>query len=473
MSNIDDIFKKGLEEAGIPYTDSHWSAMEKQLPAKTVLPWWKVLVGGVGIITIAAILFVTLNSSDNNSSVSSIDDSETVKEQSLTKLGTGRVSDKLDNERIVTQEIFKSNESLNPNSTENSATPITLQVNSDERISSSQKTYSSENSTPVNLQVDLTALNKVLDEKSLKSSSSNEVFSSDDNDELKVTAAFTEFDFTKKELVTIPVSSLIAKSILDGSSEIKSIKGLRLKYLPKWEWSVSPFTEIASHTNNKSVASSIVDDLDNLTNSTELMSYNYGLKFSLAKGNWSIYSGVLNNKLQEKTNYSSSETYYDYETKLRMIDGSYTTTPRGTRVVLVQEEKVDSTLVSKSVPICTDCNTQINYVSVPIGLQYSFGSRKLTYFGEVAGLYSRLTSVQGDYALVGNSEEIEIREVDITDLNRNIFSGSVAFGIDYKVISRVSIWSSLGVRQTMQSTLKSYDQNARVYPLRVGVKVRL
>ncbi len=110
---------------------------------------------------------------------------------------------------------------------------------------------------------------------------------------------------------------------------------------------------------------------------------------------------------------------------------------------------------------------------MPIGLQYSFGSRKLTYFGEVEGLYSRLTSVQGDYALVGNSEEIEIREVDITDLNRNIFSGSVAFGMDYKVLSRVSIWSSLGVRQAMQSTLKSYDQNARVYPLRVGVKVRL
>ena len=203
MSNIDDIFKKGLEEAGIPYTDAHWSAMEKQLPAKAVLPWWKVLVGGVGVITIAAILFVTLNSTDNNSSVSSIDDSETVKEQSLTKLGTSRVSDKLDNERIVTQEIFKTNESLNPNSTENSATPITLQANSDERILPSQKTYSSEKSTLLNSQVDLTALNKVLDDKSLKSSSSNEVFSSDDNGELKVTAAFTEFDFTTGNLLSV------------------------------------------------------------------------------------------------------------------------------------------------------------------------------------------------------------------------------------------------------------------------------
>ena len=49
MSNIDDIFKEGLKNAGMPYADSHWSAMEKQLPVKTAWPWWKLMAGGMGV----------------------------------------------------------------------------------------------------------------------------------------------------------------------------------------------------------------------------------------------------------------------------------------------------------------------------------------------------------------------------------------------------------------------------------------
>lgn len=473
MSNIDDIFKKGLENAGMPYGDSHWSAMEKQLPVKAAFPWWKFAASGVGVVALATLLYFGLSSTGVGVNEIETSQNETVLERN-NSIPNENANEKVVSDKSVALDNFEGiREQLNDgpkNSSTQSSTKSSSHTN--QRLTSNN-TILSDNSTIGSNPQFLSIVNEDDVSEIINRNSALEDFTSNIEDKINTSVVLNESDYTNEGIRSKRIIKVSEPIDLNSSISIKKIKRLRPRYIPKWELSVSPFAEFAAYRNNISLANSILDELNNVSNSKELLSYNYGFKVSFKKGNWGIYSGLLSNRLEEETNYIGSESYYDFETKLRMINGSYTTTPRGTRVVLVQEEKVDSTLVTQSVPLCTDCNTQVSYITIPIGLNYSFGKGKLTYFGELEGLYSRLNSFQGDYALVNGNEAIEVREIHNTDLNQNVFSGSLAMGINYKLMSRVSVWSSIGVRQTMQSTLKAYDQNARVSPARLGVKVKL
>ena len=225
----------------------------------------------------------------------------------------------------------------------------------------------------------------------------------------------------------------------------------------------------------------IADKEGNLGKSDAQNSYNYGLNVGVKRGKWMLSSGVGVLGLNENTNYSETSEAYTYSTVPRITNNQYTTTPRGTRVVLVTQQNVDSTLVSTTSQVCEGCDVSFNYISIPLNLQYNFGENRLRYFAE-AGLNTLiLQKARGNYALLQQiqADSISVSSTSIVALENSeevfkvVLQANVAVGVKLWLTPRLNLWSSYGYGLGLNSILSGYEQKPKNQYLRVGVEFKL
>lgn len=473
-NKIDDIFKEGLEGKGLPYSDAHWQQMESILPAKAAFNWWKagaIGSGAVAVVAISLFLFYTPKSDNivvserdtEQSVISDNDFSESKNDESTSELLSqqyiGSNSDQMttDNTTILTNSNSRSSVEM---SNERDAKAQKRDIVKYKSVTSELTEGSIPNFSEIS---DKTKLEEPIVPAVRDQNNSMEKFSHED--------VLSSLANVERQISLFKTTTLL-KSDEHANSSVTLLKS---PYPKRWSLYVSPFIEYANYTYNRDLSFPYRDEIGNLENSNAISSVNYGVNLRAQRGKWSLSTGLLLNRLQEKTNFNKINTYYEYEKALKLVEPDYSSTSGGTRVALLQEVIVDSTQVSEESTPCEDCLNDISYVSIPLSLRYNFNKARLTYFGEIGGLISFARSSKGDFA-IANPETglVEVRSVNATnDLNAVLTSITATVGVDYRISTRISAWSSVGVRNGITSMYQNSNHVIRNTSLNLGVSYRI
>lgn len=203
----------------------------------------------------------------------------------------------------------------------------------------------------------------------------------------------------------------------------------------------------------------------------------YGLKFGSRIGRFSIYSGLSHLSMRERTSYYEQEDLYDYDTSLVLVKKHFGTTDRGTIVALL-EERVDSTfLYSQQIVDCEYCLTKFDYIRIPVGLEYQHNFGRLGIVAGADASINRLLRVNGLYWLDSqvdmNANMGVARNLERDDVKQTIFSFGGHIGLSYKVKANTSVYSTFSYVNQRTSMLEAYDQRATLRGVDVGVKYYL
>jgi cytoskeletal protein RodZ len=489
MSNIDDIFKKGLDGKGMEYSDASWAAMEGMLGGKKVgfIDRYKLLLGLVSVLLISSVglwYFINQNKANtvNTPSVVDYNEDNTAINKTPGYMDTAESTD------------YESSKVL---ATEESGTPL---VNKEVTIAAAQT-----NIPRIGKTVDIEESGRIDYSKGMISDNPTAgVTTLDPTDNgfrnyepLTVSAAgstrTTSIDVTSSKeaetLVKPNFQDVILTNVIgmnefgyevsaNGASELDFLKNTTKK---KFSFYGSPYVGYVNYTKNTVLPENASDEQGNLGKSNTANAYNYGLNIGVKKGNWMLSSGLAMLSLREKTYYTESQEEYTYINAPRISNAEYTTTPRGTRVALISQEKEDSTLLSSTNQICEGCEVSFNYISVPLNLQYNFGKKRLRYFVEAGISASFLINAKGTYALLKNANKdiTVLPTTEIVDLSTSedvakmLLQTNAAVGAKYWLTPRWNLWTSYGYGMGLNSMLGSYEQKPTIQNVRVGVEFKL
>ena len=500
MSNIDDIFKKGLDGKGMEYSDASWAGMEQMLNTKKVgfFARYKLLLGVGSVLLVSSIALIYLNSleSDTKANTPAI-----VADSADPNVHTGEVEISLyDNPTKVTD--YKT--SKDP-TYQKSWTPSDQQ----EELAGSAKNEGSPSSsgksslvktTPIK---DSSAVNSsFLDPTDNGFRYSEPLTATMTSDgETGLSSAPSVSDATDELLSTLAPSDGFELLVKPKFQEVISARPTELLNIPyeftpagaqkldflhspkkrKFAVFLSPYAGYVNYRKNEALPKLASDFESNLGKSVMQTSFNYGLNVGVKRGNWMLTSGLGIVSLQEKTYYTESEEEYSYIQSPKISDINYTTTPRGTRVALVTQQTIDSTLSVTTRQVCEGCEVSFDYVSVPLNLQYNLGKRRLRYFAEVGVSASFLTSARGTYATLKNANGHltvlpSVQLVDLStsdDIAKMLLYGNAAVGAKFWLTSKWCLWTSYGYGRGLNSMLGSYEQKPTIQNVRVGMEFKL
>ncbi|MDB4174378.1 hypothetical protein N9811_06220 [Bacteroidia bacterium] len=489
MSKIDDIFKKGLDGKGMEYSDGAWVSMEQMLDSKKVgfFTRYKAYVGLFSLLLIGGAVLWCVNLSDEGSR-SDIVDTEVPEDANQEIL----VQDMAIHDSVFEQNIQLDAEATVSNPVKNNSTSYNDLVNKKlggEGFAEIEKVTPAEGNNKIQLAVndalkrdrDLANQNKqagisgiwefagesaggILD-KDIQGIELSQV------EEVKVESSGVFHSASVPTLTALEIKPFVQNKNVLTFGKLAYLPNPNKKILGLY---VSPFGEWMSYEKSVVLPISSSDDQGNLGESTATPTYNYGLLLSAQKGSWRLGAGVGLMCFKEATHYTLEVVHYDYETKLTLTNANYTTTPRGTPVALLSEEKIDSTLVQNQVAACEGCEVSMSYVTVPINLQYNFGQNRLSYFGELGGSASFLQKAKGTYAVLDEQNEVQLLDLATTNqVNKVLWQANASVGARFWVNSRLNVWSSLGYGVGLNSMITSYEQKPTSRQVRLGVEFKL
>lgn len=462
MSKIDDIFKDGLDGKGMPYEDAHWQKMEELIPAKPPFNWWKAGIAGTTVAVIGLSIFLVgylkqdteqfssstkVSQTEAKSEISPIDNqteafhhSKKVKEK---KISAGSVLEKeAKKDNVFYDHVLAASVGVE------SEPQVPVHSISDQRQSEDAGyMVGASNST---------ASNSAIEQDGFVNRVSN------DNGLLR------PIKMRGISLLVLDDSKSTEEERLNKKSLMKS------PFEPKWEFYISPFIELAASNAIKDLPGGYTDELGNLNQKDAMSAMNYGLSLKVKKGKWSIGTAILLTSLNERTNFTQATTSYQYQTAYRLVDSDFSTTSRGTRVILIEEVIVDSTVVTDENVICKDCQNELTYLEIPLFARYDVNLSRLTLFGEVGGSLAFLRKNSGDFALLSEQgKTIEVRQTNDGDLRSMIPFVSLNAGVAYQISARISAWSSIGIRTSNQSAFVGFEQQTSLSSFRLGLQYRL
>jgi len=488
MSNIDDIFKKGLDGKGMEYSDASWAAMEGMLGGKKVgfIARYKLLLGLGSVLLISSVVlwyFINQNKANmvNTPFVVAYNEENTAKNEtpiyvdptntdyeSRKVLATEESSTPLSNKGIA---IVAAQASV-PRTSKTADKQKTGTVRVDD-----SKGKSSDNTTAGVTTIDATDNGFRNYEPLAVSTLGNTQTTSIDVKSSSETETQVKPDFQDVIRTNgIGINGFGYEVSANGAEHLDFLKTPTKK---KFSFYVSPYAGYVNYTKNAVLPKYVSDEESNLGKSNTENAYNYGLNVGVKKGNWMLSSGLAMLSLREKTYYTESQEEYTYVTAPRISNAEYTTTPRGTRVALITQEKVDSTLLSSTNQICEGCNVSFNYVSVPLNLQYNLGKKRLRYFAEAGVTTSFLVSAKGDYAILKNADITVLPSTEIVDLSTSedvakiLLQANAAVGAKYWLTPRWNLWNSYGYGMGLNSMLGSYKQKPTIQNVRIGLEFKL
>jgi hypothetical protein len=219
----------------------------------------------------------------------------------------------------------------------------------------------------------------------------------------------------------------------------------------------------------------IADEQNWKASETEKSNLNAGIEVSAKRKNWRITTGLGTLKLQESTNYSTQLTTTEYLYAKKIVNNEYTTTPRGTRVVLLADVKVDSTTSTTSQNDCPTCEIELNYVNIPLTLQYEVGKKRLRYFAE-GGINTLInTRNSGQYATLNESNQTwTISDLQSSSaVNNVLLLANASVGANYCLSSSWELWTSYSHRIGLGSVFATYEHKPSWRGVRAGVSYKI
>lgn len=204
--------------------------------------------------------------------------------------------------------------------------------------------------------------------------------------------------------------------------------------------------------------------------------YRYGINGAAYKNNWKINLGLGATQMREQNTYVAQEYSYTYDTSYALVDRNFDQTPTGRNRALIAQKVEVSSVDSTEYAICESCKTTFSYIDIPLSVQYQFGKSRMKFIGEIGGGLSILTRANGYYTLahtLGENGSYEVGPVEKTDLNRVLYNGNAALGLSYRINSKLTMYSSYGMRWYQTSMTKNYEQVPILRGIRIGVELRL
>lgn len=447
MSKIDDIFKKGLAQKGLGYTDDYWKEMEVLLDGNKkgfiIKNKWVLFL--LALFTIGGMCYTLIPR----------------KEQPT---------------RVI-QNAFKQPSKINSasihtyptTSTNNNTTKIAQkskfnkpkQANIIDKVSIEKSIAAQESgvATPHHK-------NNIAGKKAQKQSTPSSTFDKandfGNNKNTRIKAAMMHLNsrafYLFPEYLNEPFSP-----------KTKQIIGYKL---PKWYFYLAPYLQLNQLTNKVQLAT----ESHLKKEEKPLATLGYGLNVLAKKGKWVVKTGLNSYKVKVSTNYSDVQKTFTYDTSFKLVILNYTQTPRGSNVALLQN-KIDTIAGnSQSVVNCVDCITQFNFVSIPLALQYEWRKNRFIYFAELGTALSFLTKSKGIYAVseTTNSPLLvkDLANVEKT-INKTQWQINGAIGIKFRVIKNISIWSSYAYNYGVSSMFNTYSQKSRTQQLNLGLELGL
>ncbi len=502
MSNIDDIFKKGLDGSGMEYSDASWASMEQVLGAKKVgfFARYKLLLGIGGLLLVSSLALFYFNTKDttkNTPEVVSDGKTESTSNDGLNtnnELSNNAISSSQNTERDLAENVVKE-QSVNSGNRKSKAvrtqdavatidgvTKVTSESSSTLKTDTYKDPSDNEFRSVEPISDIGTVVNNTLYEVDNTFTSAEN--SAADFSEVPSIATRTSEVLTKPNFGSI----ISAKRILVSDFEQTQNTNYpgELDFLPnlkhkKFSFYISPYAGYLMYAKSVNTPQFLTDEEANLGKSEAQNTYNYGLTIGIKKGQWMLSSGLGFLSLREKTFYTDTKLAYQYTTAPRISNTNFTTTPRGTRVALVSQQKVDSTLVTSTQQVCEGCEASFDYVSVPLSVQYNFGKSRLRYFTEMgltasflqnaSGEYATLKDVYSDLTVVPSSQIVDLSISD--DVSKILLQANVALGAKFWLTPKWNLWTSYGYGMGLSSMLGSYEQKPTIKNLRVGLEFKL
>lgn len=461
MSKIDDIFKDGLDQKGLAYSDAHWAGMEALLDKKKrgFFIRFKWLFLSLLLLLIGFTTYFSWPTFQQNENPNQI---------ALTESNNQRISlnNSLNTQQIASAPIDKNALKASKTNTAN---------NSDSKSATDKKgifinDHPNKNNNPADG-------NNNDKSNARKQPPLFPSFTPSTNYSLIKTSSTATNDvgtlsFLKAEKIHLKLRNYILfpyHQDLDRSSCLGMVRiDDNVKFPTKWHLFMAPYIQMSSH--NRKI--NLVTESELKQQEKPLPALGFGINFLAKKGHWVVKSGLQFNQIKEITNYASTFKNQTYDTSFRLVILNFTQTPRGTNVALL-ETKID-TLIGPSETIINnpDAIVKFNYITLPLAVQYEWHHKRLLYFVEAGGAISLLTNAKGIYT-IGDASKTGNLSDNSSSVNKALIQVNGAVGVKYSLTSHVNIWSSYGQNIGLNSMIADYSQKSRTQQFSLGVEIGL
>ena len=446
MKKIDNIFKEGLDNKGLAYSEAHWDAMAAMLDANKVgfFARNKWLLGLLSLLLTSGIIAFFIFKTPQNQTAN-------------TNLKTDKnVSSMISEfkEEPTTEPIQQAVAKVDKHE---SGIEVEMKLPSKKPLRKigapvTQNAQALSSSSPIVPQVTLPLSSKL-----------------EFNQAIEVEELFEHsINLDVIRLEGIDIKSLHSHS----ATTFNQISVDQNKGRTPLSFYIAPYIAGNNYTKN-------YDELsDSKLKSAEspIYSIGYGIDFQLKRNNWIVKSGIGFVSLKEQTNYLSKQNTYGYDTSFRLLNEQYAYTPRGTRIALI-EEHVDTFKTGELEQVeCEDCITKFSYVTVPLAIQYELVKNRMIYFGEVGMNASFLKNSAGNYTFRSTDSTQSYRIEEVTNhpsLTKVLVYAQASAGVKYRISSKLNAYASYGFSKGLNSMMADYDQRAVLNQIRIGFEFKI
>ena len=452
MSKIDDIFKEGLDQKGLAYSDAHWAGMEALLDKKKkgFFVRYKWYFASLLLLLIVITTYVSWPTAQQK---------ETLTPIALTESNNQNITSNNSSIDLQLKNTNTDKKALKENTTNNDTGPkpthsktgtdlidhSNKKKNLGQRFTENKKNSSSQNAS------------------SLPSSIPNSI-----NNSILVIKDVASLPLTKASFMYLKLKDFyLFPAYL--SSPILNKKAITIDYPSyKWQLFMAPYIQLSSH--NRTIKLRTESELKKQEKPMPAMGF--GVNLLAKKGHWVFKSGLQFNQIKERTNYASIFKTQTYDTSFRLVILNFTQTPRVTNVALL-ETKID-TLIGPSETIINnpDAIAKFNYVTLPVGVQYEWHKKRFLYFVEAGGAVSLLTHAKGIYTINDASKTGQLSD-NSSSANKVLFQATGAVGVKYSLTNQLNIWSSYGQNIGLNSMIADYSQKTRIQQFSLGIEIEL
>ena len=491
MSKIDDIFKDGLSDKGLKYSESDWKAMSALLDQEASFfiryRWWfrsSIALMVAGFIAWVCFYDFDIDGQEKITTKKQDEQKQQVLKQESHKDDSDKFStiDAEDHDEVrpdLVQETESSQESLiNSDETvrfrkSNDVEDYVMIEKSPEKRSYFSKLLYQKNKTD-KYQTELEGNDKV-GKKSI--TKLDELFIQKDivlaKNETAIKSISNLMDFDK---IKFKMSELDSRDICgfmyDINPNFKAIGILKSPY-SKWSFYASPYIKSIQHQTTIRL-NNLVDESNHKSNESAMRSIGYGLNLAAQKKRWKFTSGIGVITLQQKTNYILSSIEKTYITKKKLLNRNYIISPRGKSIALIGDVVVDSTISRLQRDLCVDCLSNFDYWTVPFQVDYqTVPKNRILFFGGLGINIDILKKTNGYYTANADNGILGVVELDENLLNNTLIRLSGSVGLRYGLTKLWGIRSSYQYGYGINSMLKSYDQLPQTNAIQFGLEYKI
>jgi hypothetical protein len=275
----------------------------------------------------------------------------------------------------------------------------------------------------------------------------------------------------KATLSDIETLNLKSKYIFNLNYTIVDPQASKLDIIyvkPSWQWSLSPYLQRAFITDKSSYKI-----IDVWVNEMPISTWGTGMSVSAQYKRFVFSAGAGYSKVESMDDYYVRNYRNQYDTTYILNKRDYSTTKSGKELALVKEViavTTDSTITE----FCGHCRSKIEYLDLPISIQYIFGNKRVRPYGELGSVVSLPMTMSGYFNNNFIYEDGIVQGSGQVDNDVNILvRASVAVGARVSVNSRWDIYSQIGYRVGASAILKGEYQKPSDSLWKAGFSLKL